>query len=67
MLGLDAVYGTEPELGLAIRESNVPREKLFVTTKVNNGITDIPRAFETSLKKLGIDYVDLYVPILTKA
>ncbi|KAI9886082.1 MAG: hypothetical protein M1823_002100 [Watsoniomyces obsoletus] len=53
------VYGTEPELGLAIRESNVPREDLFITTKVMHGIKDIPRAFEKSLEKLGLDYVDL--------
>ncbi|KAH6724922.1 putative NAD/NADP-dependent indole-3-acetaldehyde reductase [Leptodontidium sp. MPI-SDFR-AT-0119] len=56
------VYGNETELGVAIKESGVPREKLYVTTKID-GVNPINtlEAFETSLKKLGLDYVDQYL------
>ncbi|KAJ6186327.1 hypothetical protein N7519_007628 [Penicillium mononematosum] len=51
------VYQTEEELGQAIKESGVSREKLIVTTKVITNIADIPQAIDTSLKKLQLNYV----------
>ncbi|MFT2014325.1 aldo/keto reductase [Streptomyces sp. 796.1] len=59
-----AAYGNEEGTGKAIAESGVPREELFVTTKVWNsdhGYDATLRAFDSSLTKLGLDYVDLYL------
>ncbi len=59
-----AVYGNEEGTGRAIARSGVPREDLFVTTKLWNsdqGYDSTLRAFESSLSKLGLDYVDLYL------
>ncbi|WP_189938978.1 aldo/keto reductase [Streptomyces sulfonofaciens] len=59
-----AVYGNEAGTGRAIAESGIPRDELFVTTKLWNGdqgYDSALRAFDTSLKKLGLDYVDLYL------
>ncbi|KAG8203640.1 NADPH-dependent D-xylose reductase II,III, partial [Candida africana] len=57
-----AIYGNEEQVGKAIKDSGVPREELFVTTKLwNADHKNIEEALETSLKKLGLDYVDLYL------
>ncbi|MFJ9038328.1 aldo/keto reductase [Streptomyces sp. NPDC102406] len=59
-----AIYGNEEGTGKAIAASGLPREDLFVTTKLWNadqGHDATLRAFDTSLDKLGLDYVDLYL------
>jgi len=59
-----ALYENEEGVGRAIRDSGIPREEIFVTTKVWNsdqGYDSTLRAFETSLKKLDIGYIDLYL------
>lgn len=59
-----ALYENEESVGQAIKESGVPREELFITTKVwNEDLRNdsVEEAFETSLRKLGLDYVDLYL------
>ncbi|KAF8885395.1 NADP-dependent oxidoreductase domain-containing protein [Gymnopilus junonius] len=55
-------YTNEPEAGIAIRESGIPREQIFVTTKWSrlNGL-DIATSFQNSLKNLGLSYIDLYL------
>lgn len=55
------MYGTEEEVGIAIKEAGVPREKLFITNKVHQGIDDIPGAIDASLRKLQVEYFDLYL------
>ncbi|WP_020119199.1 aldo/keto reductase [Streptomyces canus] len=59
-----AIYGNEKGTGKAIATSGVAREDIFVTTKLWNsdqGYDSTLRAFDTSLDKLGLDYVDLYL------
>lgn len=59
-----AIYGNEVGVGEAIRQSGVPRDQIFVTTKVWNSAQredKVLQAFDESLDKLGLDYVDLYL------
>jgi 2,5-diketo-D-gluconate reductase A len=56
------MYGNEREVGIAVRESGIPREDVFVTSKVNNNRLerdDMLRSFDTSLGDLGFEYLDL--------
>jgi 2,5-diketo-D-gluconate reductase A len=56
-------YGNEEAVGLAIASSGIPRDELFVTTKlwIHSGEDAAKRAFAGSLERLGLDYVDLYL------
>jgi 2,5-diketo-D-gluconate reductase A len=57
-----AIYGNEQGVGDALASSGIARDELFVTTKLwNDRQTDAEAAFEESLGKLGLDYVDLYL------
>ncbi|MGW6137613.1 aldo/keto reductase [Streptomyces sp. NPDC055144] len=59
-----AIYGNEEGTGKAVAASGIAREKLFVTTKLWNadqGYDATLRAFDASLDKLGLDYLDLYL------
>ncbi len=59
-----ASYGNEEAVGKAIERSGVPRGELFVTTKLwvsDAGYEKARRAFDRSLKRLGLDYLDLYL------
>lgn len=59
-----ALYNNEIGVGQAIRECGIPREELFITTKVWNsdqGYETTLQAFESSRRKLGLDVIDLYL------
>lgn len=59
-----AAYFNEEAVGAAIRGSNIPREELFITTKLwiqDAGYESAKKAFETSMRKLGLNYLDLYL------
>lgn len=58
-----AIYHNEEGVGRALAKAGIPREELFITTKlwVQPSADNTPRAFDASLKRLGLDYVDLYL------
>ncbi len=58
------MYGNENGVGRAISESGIPREELYVTTKLNNNNHAPDRVISSlgdSLERLGLDYVDLFL------
>lgn len=58
------IYGNEEDVGIAVRESGVARNEIFVTTKLWNkdhGYDPARKAFDASLKRLGLESVDLYL------
>lgn len=59
-----SVYGNEEAIGQGIKESHIPRKELFITTKLWNdvkGYSETIIAFEESLKRMQLDYIDLYL------
>src|SRR5262249_60654127 len=54
-------YGNEESVGRALRESGLPRDDVFITTKFYPGGRDPAEEAERSLKRLGLDHVDLYI------
>lgn len=57
-----AMYGNETAVGKGIRDSGIPREEIFVTTKLwNTQQRDPASALNESLERLGLDYVDLFL------
>jgi diketogulonate reductase-like aldo/keto reductase len=64
LLDTASLYGNEREVGRAVRESGVPRDDVFVTTKVasrEQGVRATVDACEASLRRLGLAHVDLYL------
>ncbi len=58
------IYNNEADVAAAVREFGIPRDQIFVTTKLWNddqGYDGALRAFDASLERLGFDYVDLYL------
>ncbi|WP_330461041.1 aldo/keto reductase [Streptomyces sp. NBC_00820] len=64
MIDTAASYGNESEVGRAVAASGLPREDVFLTTKLrgaDHGYERTLRAFSASAERLGVDYVDLYL------
>ena len=64
MIDTAAIYGNEVGVGRAIKASGIPREEIFITTKLwnaNHAYQDALRAFDESLEKLDCGYIDLYL------
>lgn len=64
MIDTAAAYFNEEAVGAAIKKSGIPREELFITTKLwiqDAGYENAKKAFQASLNKLGLDYLDLYL------
>lgn len=64
MIDTATVYFNEETVGAAIKKSGIPREEIFVTSKFwaqDAGYENTKKAFELSLKKLGLDYLDMYL------
>lgn len=58
------MYGNEQEVGVAIANAGIPRDELYVTSKLNNGFhrpDDARRAFDDTMSKLGLDQIDLFL------
>ncbi len=58
------MYGNEQEVGEAIRASDVPRDEIYVTSKLNNGFhrpADAERAFDETMRRLGLEKLDLFL------
>ena len=64
MIDTAAAYMNEEAVGSAVKKCGVPRDELFITTKLwvqDSSYEGAKRAIETSMKKLGLDYIDLYL------
>ena len=59
-----AGYGNEESVGIAVKQSGIPREEIFITSKLHNsdhGYDNTMKAFEQTMKKLDMEYLDLYL------
>lgn len=63
-IGLIASPGNENEVGLGIKDSGVPREEIFLTSKLwNTHHPNVKEGLQKTLDALGVDYLDLYVSL----